>query len=661
MNRRHYFLYTALLIFLNIKGLCLYAQDEHSINWSIHIDGYNDAEVTACVVDKDGNSYYTLTYTADLDIQGLKKKFPYSPYVSGAILKVSPTGKPEWAHSVMSTKDCRLTAVEVGPSGNVYITGHGDGVVKFESNSKTEKSGELMNKNNYVEPSGIIVACYNPKGELLWNKKFGSSWASGLSVACNSKEDIYIPFHQNHELTDENGKVISPFIRTSIHDSKQGILKLNKKGEVLGVIELSYIRSSSYIHRIGGKFDNADHYILHGTMYGNYQFGKQDSITSDVSKSSLDSYLAKFDPDGKLEWYQHIGGRSTQWIRDIDIDQNNNIIALVSYEKECFVSKGMEVQINTELYGKYGTDFTFFKIFSNGEMDYRYTYVHRRNAYTILPVYINIAANDMVVMTGSYNDTLQIEDKSIYAGYHNPLPMRMHWDNTEIKYLAKMGDSDYFFTPTAQDVNGIFFCGAAHYAGSKNELINNRSKIKLNNRDHGRAAVIYGATFMIEEKEQDELAKQENREKENVQTIQPLMACLSVEDTHTWLPMVDNNESLLNTTIPTEGTNAADSVGSASSLSLEKPCYTKTLDIEASVFPNPTRGAFTIQVEGLSRENLEIELYSEGGQLLFTHRDHSPDSIFSLQMNSASLSAGVYYIRIIASEHQKVLRLVVTK
>ena len=77
MNRRHYFLYTALLIFLNIKGLCLYAQDEHSINWSIHIDGYNDAEVTACVVDKDGNSYYTLTYTADLDIQGLKKKFPY--------------------------------------------------------------------------------------------------------------------------------------------------------------------------------------------------------------------------------------------------------------------------------------------------------------------------------------------------------------------------------------------------------------------------------------------------------------------------------------------------------------------------------------------------------------------------------------------------------
>lgn len=657
----HFTRFIALLVLFNLRFLSVDAQDEHSINWSIHIDGFNDAEVTACVVDKDGNSYYTLTYTADLDIQGLKKKFPYSPYISGAILKVSPAGKPEWAHAVMSTKDCRLTAVEVGPSGNVYITGHGDGVVKFESNSKSGESGELVNKNNYAEPSGIIVACYNPKGELLWNKKFGSSWASGLGVACNSKEDIYIPFHHNYDLKDENGKVISPFVRTSIHDSKQGVLKLNKKGEVLGVIELSYIRTSSYIHRFGGKFDNADHYILHGTMYGSYQFGKQDSITSDISKSSIDSYLAKFDPDGKLEWYQHIGGRSTQWIRDIDIDKNNNIIALVSYDKECFVSKGMEVQINTELYGKYGTDFTFFKIFSNGEMDYRYTYVHPRNAYNILPMYIDLAANDMIVMTGSYNDTLQIEDKSIYAGFHNPLPMRMHWDKTEIKYLAKMGDSDYFFTPTAQDVNGKNFCGASHYAGKKNELLNKKNKIKLNNRDYGRAAVIYGATLVIEEKEPEVLANQENREKENVQTIKPLMACLSAEDEHTWLPIVDSNDTTLNNTHPTEGSNIADSTSAATPLSLEEPCYTKTLDIEASVFPNPTRGAFTLNVGGLSGENLEIEMYSEGGQLLFTHRDHSPDSNFSLQMNSASLAAGVYYIRIIAATHQKVLRLVVTK
>ena len=55
------------------------AQDTHEVNWSIHIDGFIDAEVTACAVDKDGNSYYTLTYTADLDIQGLKKKFPIHP------------------------------------------------------------------------------------------------------------------------------------------------------------------------------------------------------------------------------------------------------------------------------------------------------------------------------------------------------------------------------------------------------------------------------------------------------------------------------------------------------------------------------------------------------------------------------------------------------
>ena len=630
------------------------AQDAHEVNWSIHIDGFNDAEVTACAVDKDGNSYYTLQYTADLDIQGLKKKFPYSPYVSAALLKVSPAGNPEWAHSVMSTKDCRLTAVEVGPSGNVYITGHGDGVVRFESNSKKGESGKLVNKNNYAEPSGIVVACYNPKGELLWNKKFGSSWASGLGVACNSKEDIYIPFHHNYDLMDENGKVISPFIRASIHDSKQGVLKLNKKGEVIGVIELSYIRTSSYIHRFGGKFDNADHYILHGTMYGSYQFGNQDSIHSDISKSSLDSYVAKFDPDSNLEWYQHIGGRNNQWIRDIDIDKSNNIIALVSYDKECFVSKGIAVNINTELYGKYGTDFTFFKLFPNGEMDYRYTYVHHRNAYNILPMYIDLAANDMIVMTGSYNDTLQIEDKSIYAGYHNPLPMRMHWDKTEIKYLAKMGNSDYFFTPTAQDVNGKNFCGAAHYAGKKNELINKSSKIKLNNRDHGRAAVIYGATLKIEEKEPEVLAQQENREKENVETIKPLMSCLSTEDLHSWLPIAASDTAAIQL-------NEVDTTATALALSLEEPCYTKTLEIEASVFPNPTRGAFTVNVGGLSGENLEIEIYSEGGQLIFTHRDKSPDSDFILEMNSSTLAAGVYYIRIIAATHQKVLKLVVTK
>jgi hypothetical protein len=54
-------------------------------------------------------------------------------------------------------------------------------------------------------------------------------------------------------------------------------------------------------------------------------------------------------------------------------------------------------------------------------------------------------------------------------------------------------------------------------------------------------------------------------------------------------------------------------------------------------------------------------MYSEAGQLLFTHRDRSTNNNISLEMNSTSLAAGVYFIRIIAAQHQKVVRLVVVK
>ena len=96
----------------------------------------------------------------------------------------APDGTPLWARRFgMSSSHSAITAVAIGASDQIYLTGH------FQGGPLDFGSGPLANaagsSNNTTD---IFVAALNPNGEALWALRTGGdSWdfAGGLAVAAD--------------------------------------------------------------------------------------------------------------------------------------------------------------------------------------------------------------------------------------------------------------------------------------------------------------------------------------------------------------------------------------------------------------------------------------------------------------------------------------------
>jgi hypothetical protein len=123
--------------------------------------------------------------------------------------------------------------------------------------------------------------------------------------------------------------------------------------------------------------------------------------------------------------------------------------------------------------------------------------------------------------------------------------------------------------------------------------------------------------------------------------LQPLLACIQ--------PGADIAPDLW---FPAE--NASDTL---QSFIAQQPCGRAVKDMQAALFPNPTRGELTLSLSGLN-EGMRLEIFSESGQLLFSQRLEAMNQAQEIKLNVGNLVNGIYFLRIAGIKYQKVLRFV---
>lgn len=649
------------LIVLLIAGFISSAKGQiKGAAWTLALDGHNDVYVSSNALDADGNSYFGIHYTDDLDIQGLKKKFPWAPHVQSALLKVSPDGKPLWAHPIRSAEDNRIRDVHVAQNGDILITGFGDGQMTFASQKDSLRLGFEKNRDQLHHPTGVFAACYSSDGKLKWARKFSSAFGEGLSIASNAKGQVYITFYQNSDMVDEKRKLISSFQRSKGTDARKGILILNSEGEVIKIHDLGYETSSSYIKYFHGVFDHQDHYILYGTFYGQIRLSPTDSLAYPVNPNGMDSFIACYDTSMQVIWVQHLGGHHTQWVKDLVVARDNSIYFTGTFEKECVFSNGVNTTSTYIKEKPHGSDFFHGRIFPGGEIDFTYFYDHYKRGYNIVSKNIGVDHTGYVHIAGSYNDTLRFAGPGIHAGFHNSQPFYSRWKGEKAEDLVQTGEcNSHFMEWTTFGVAGMNFSGAQFFYGDHAEYFSESKKIPIKNRDHGWAVVLCGGAFIPKETVEPTMATDQQKEfkfKENIKAIQPLLSCLADETADTWMTIRDHTSMGMGAESSALPGEEAEETGVN-----EYPCHNVQLEIQAIVFPNPARGDLTVEISGIQSGSIQMDIYNEAGKLILSRRETNISQTIQLTLDTQPLAAGIYFIRLTTSEHRKILRAVVVK
>jgi len=230
--------------------------------------GEND-EATDLCIDANGNVYVTGYST------GKKKDYDVQT------LKISPDGMLEWAvnYDYLTAKgDDKGTAVVLDAEGNVYVVGVSDG----DPGSRNDQD--------------IIVIKYNPKGVLVWNRRYTGK-AAGDDYAVGAKA------------LSGNRIVVAGNTFNGI-DEDVVIMLFNDAGLIQW--ENTHNSNIGNDHCEGMTLDNGEKITLVGTSFN----GKDN-----------DMLTLQYTPDGILNWVnQYDAGKDESGVA-VAADASRNIYA----------------------------------------------------------------------------------------------------------------------------------------------------------------------------------------------------------------------------------------------------------------------------------------------------------------------------------------------
>jgi hypothetical protein len=599
------------------------------IKWAFSI-GIGYTSMVDLVVDKAGNTYVALNYQSKIEIPGLKKTFPFAGHIHGLIVKISPTGKPIWAHGIKSAYQNLVSDLAIAPDGDLLVTGHGDGLVYFPGLKDTLIVGVAKKPDEYNNPYGLYTARYSAAGERKWVQFWECARTESLSVAANSSNEVYMSYFHEKKLT-QSGKTIDTIMGDT--RKKHSLAVFTPEGQLKEIINTNF-----QVKHL--EFDSLDNMVCFGSFRGKIRFTDKDIFTNDAYYESHDAYIAKYDKDWKFLWAKKIGGQSSQDITGIVIAPDLSIYLTGWFSMECFLGTGIKVIQKSKYEWKSGYSFFYMHIFDDGEPDFvHYIDNPGYNSY-FMGRSIAMDANHHIHIIGQFNDTLSVDGLQAMnddeeTGFYS------RWEDGRMTRLAKIGESAQSWIHAGHiDIEGYIFAGGGDYYDQASITVNGK-KATLKSIQGQRAVYLFGGTIPKEVKQLKKPTSKDSTLKNNMLEVKPLLACENHgKDTsgNLWFPN-------------------ADSVGAKTVSIVQSPCGNIIEGMEATLFPNPTTGEFNVRLKGI-KGVARIDIFSETGQTLLSHRleDVANDHVVSFDISGSS--SGTYIVRITHKNYEKAFRLI---
>jgi hypothetical protein len=606
---------------------------------------YSVSSVQSNVVDGDevaydgsGNVYLAGDHSGEIKIEGLDKVLKNPAYVSGLLMKLSANGKPLWAHSIRSKKDCRGFGLAVDKNGNSLITGTYDGTILLCGIKDTLRLT--------AERSGTFFAKYNPDGEVLWAKSFeGLSYSKGIATAFDESGNVLLYGDYVHDLKSEGIYLPPkhyPHYKTGLaaqnfthNRNDYFIAKYTGAGDLLWCKSIggAKLTTNWWYAQIRTKNNNI---YVSGTFSGSVYFTNKDSLINDGWDDGTDAFLAKYDANGDFTWARQISGKNNQYISDFKIDEKENACLTGSFAFECFVKGKVNVDYRTAYKWKLGDSFFLVKLNKDGET--QWARFHSEPKYTthfIGSTLVHDEKGNWHVF-GIHSDTAYVKDakekihqmnvkrRDWITGFHSIWDQDGNLQDIHNDLNASSGTWTDFYSSDSRP-EGFCLLSTFHKyieMGAHNK----KKKFKEKSRSGGRGTYIINF----------------GTEPENVKE--------PVNSESTEIPEYTAINSDFKTLIR-QGIKKIDSLLSGSDV---LPGI--------SVFPNPTTGLVNVDFEQEKGQAL-IEIYSSDGLLVFSEPLLPADEVkgYKRTYDLTGLSTGMYILCVRKNNEQKFFKIILQK
>lgn len=277
-------------------------------------------EIVNCIaVDNEKNIYIAGEYNTDslwignTLLRRLPDNFGFNNHTF--IAKLDSNFQTLWAKPILSLQVDYPSRLKIDHDGNIYLTG------KFVAgtviDSDTVKGITLSGK--------MTVIKFNPKGDVLWSRNFGSSQEDNISdVGFDTNNDVYISGVFIGQGKFDNNITLSP-----PNSNEDGcIAKLSKTdGSLIWV---------KHITGIGKSFPTVLEVNNNNEVYVGGYFGANTNYKKDTLKIGAasvvavtsdyeDIFLAKLDTAGNVNWLKSWGTSTSEYLYAMKSDAQNRL------------------------------------------------------------------------------------------------------------------------------------------------------------------------------------------------------------------------------------------------------------------------------------------------------------------------------------------------
>ena len=283
-----------------------------TVRWATSIGGTSSNFGYGIATDSSGNVYVTGHYNGIVDF-GPSTSLTSAGSGDAFVAKYNTSGTVQWATSIGGTGYDTGNGIATDSSGNVYVTGRYNGTANFGPSTSLTGAGS----------GDAYVAKYDTSGTVQWAKSIGGTlYDIGYGIATDSGGNVYVT--GDYRGTADFGSGTS---LTSAGSGDVYVAKYDTSGTVQWARGIGGTVASVFGYGIAT--DSSGNVYVTGEYYGTADFGSGTSLTG--AGISRDAFVAKYNTSGTVQWAKSIGGTATDSGQGIATDSSGNVYVTGRY------------------------------------------------------------------------------------------------------------------------------------------------------------------------------------------------------------------------------------------------------------------------------------------------------------------------------------------
>lgn len=287
-----------------------------NVVWGTYFGGTNVDVVYSLAADASGNIYAggDTFSTSNIASAGAHQTVYGGGVDDGMLFKFSPAGQRLWSTYYGGIEHDIIGSLTIDGSGNVIITGHTD------SNNAIATPGAY--NTLYGTGYDVFVSKFNSAGVLQWGTYYGDTGIDeGWGIDCDEQDNIYVTGFTSSVFGIISGTPHQSTFGGGANDAF--LAKFNPAGNTL--MWATYFGGNGNDGATSLEYDQIGKIIITGNTNSTLNIATAAAHQS-VIASAEDAYMAAFTINGGLQWGTYFGGEEPDYINDLFIDADHNLL-----------------------------------------------------------------------------------------------------------------------------------------------------------------------------------------------------------------------------------------------------------------------------------------------------------------------------------------------